>query len=270
VIVADGGAMNRMDDDVIIEVDGLTVKRGGTTAIIDASFAIRRRDYVGIVGPNGGGKTTLIKAILGVIPRDTGRISLFGEPLENFSSWEKIAYVSQDATNFDMEFPLTVREMISLGCINKKNLGRRLSTADWEKVDEVMEFMGISDLAGKRIGHLSGGQKQRVFVAKSMVLDPEVLILDEPVTGVDAETTERFYMKLGNLNLEKGTTILDVSHNLSAVFCRMSRLLAVNQRVYSSEINPSTDPNIVLSKAYGEHFHFVFHEHMCRWLFKDA
>jgi zinc transport system ATP-binding protein len=254
----------------IIEVEDLTVSRSGEKVIEDASFSVYRGDFVGVVGPNGGGKTTLIKAILGVLPRDSGSIRLFGENVDSFKSWGKVAYVSQDAINFDQSFPLSVRELVGLGRISKDNVGRRLSPGDWGRVEAALKFMGISDIADKRIGQLSGGQKQRVFVAKAIVRDPQVLFLDEPVAGVDPETQERFYMKLSNLNSQKGVTVIDVSHDLSAVFCRMSRVICVNREVNVAEIADEAGFTSALKKAYGDHFHFVFHEHICEGLFEDV
>ena len=125
-----------------------------------------------------------------------------------------------DAVNFDSHFPLTVRELVALGRVNSSNLGRTLKRTDWEAVDEVLEFMGISDIANRRIGQLSGGQKQRVFVAKALVRKPEIILLDEPIVGVDAKTQEKFYKKLSDLNLKKGITIMLVTHDLTAVFCQ--------------------------------------------------
>jgi zinc transport system ATP-binding protein len=139
---------------------------------------------------------------------------------------------------------------------------------DVKAVEGTMEMLGISNIADKRIGNLSGGQKQRVFVAKAMVRNPEVLILDEPVTGIDFESQKRFYMKLSNLSIERGTTILHVSHDLAAVFCRMNKVLGVNGRVYASEFDIDVDPNILLRKVYGDHFHFAFHKHLCEGLFE--
>ena len=253
----------------VIEADGLNVIRSGATVIENASFKINRGDYVGIVGPNGGGKTTLLEAVLGILPVESGSIKLLGEPLNEFDQWSKLAWCSQHSISFDDNFPLSVRELVSLGRINRGNLGRRLGKEDWSRVDETLRFMGIDDLSDHRIGHLSGGQKQRVFVAKAIVRNPEVLILDEPVAGVDASAQERFYMKLSDLNTKYGTTILIVSHDLAAVFCRMNRVMCVNRRVYTSMINPDIDPNDVLQKAYGEHFHFVFHKHECKRVFED-
>ena len=225
---------------------------------------------MGVVGPNGGGKTTLLQAILGIIPHESGSIRILGTPIEEFDEWSRLAYVSQHSISFDERFPINVRELVGLGRINRGNLAKPLKKEDWAKVDEVLGFMGISDLADRRLGHLSGGQKQRVFVAKALVRDPEVLILDEPVAGVDAEAQELFYMKLSDLNSRQGTTIVIVSHDLAAVFCRMSDVMCVNRKVYTSPISPDADPNEALQKAYGEHFHFVFHEHTCEGYFEDV
>ena len=251
----------------VLEVKGLTIKRGKDVMVRDASFRIERGDYVGIVGPNGGGKTTLLHAILGIIPFQEGSIRLFGKSLSRFRDWEKVAYVSQDVINFDPQFPLTVRELVALGRVGRGNIGRPLRKADWEAVDGALAFMGLGGLARRRVGELSGGEKQRVFVAKALVRDPEIMFLDEPVAGVDADTMERFYKKLSDLNQKRGITILIVSHDLTAVFCRMSKAMCVNRNVHYSEITPEFDPNDLLKKAYGDHFHFVYHEHSCEGVF---
>jgi zinc transport system ATP-binding protein len=253
----------------ILEVSNLQVNRTNSVVIEEGNFTIHRGDYVGLVGPNGGGKTTLILALLNILPRTKGTIRFFGQDITSFSNWEKVAYVPQNATNFDPQFPLSVRELVSLGRVNRSNLGRTLKQKDWEAVDDVLEFMGISEFADKRIGQLSGGQKQRVFVAKAMVRKPEIIFLDEPTVGVDAETQEKFYKKLSDLNVEKGITILLVTHDLTAVFCRMSKVMCINRFVNVSEINEDLEPEEVLRKAYGDHFHFIFHKHECRRVFQD-
>ena len=253
----------------ILEVSNLYVTRSNSLVVEHADFTIHQGDYVGIVGPNGGGKTTLILAILNILPRTKGTIRLFGQNIESFSNWEKVAYVPQHAINFDPHFPLAVRELVALGRVNRSNIGRTLKRKDWKAVDEALEFMGISDIANKRIGQLSGGQKQRVFVAKALVRNPEIIFLDEPVVGVDASTQEKFYKKLSDLNVARGITILIVTHDLTAVFCRMSKVMCMNRWVNMAEINEALEPDDVLRKAYGEHFHFVFHGHKCERVFKD-
>lgn len=251
--------------EIVLKVEDLVVDRGGTRVLDKASLTVRRGDYVGIVGPNGGGKTTLLRTILGYQPRVGGRVRLFGDDIETFDQWHRVAHVAQDATSFDHQFPLSVRELVSLGRVRRSNLLRRLDAEDRAKVEETMAFMGIAELAERRIGQLSGGQKQRAFVAKALALGPELLILDEPLSGMDAETQERFYKVLSNLNKERGTTILVVSHDLAAVFCRMNRLVCVNRQVYESDMLTGTDE--VLRKTYGEHFHFVLHDHKCEGIF---
>jgi len=253
----------------ILEVSNLHVARSNSSVIEHANFTIHRGDYVGMVGPNGGGKTTLLLALLNILPRTKGTIRLFGQNIESFANWEKVAYVPQHAINFDPQFPLAVRELVSLGKVNRSNLGRSLKRKDWESVDEVLEFMGISDIADRRIGQLSGGQKQRVFVAKALVRKPEIILLDEPIVGVDAETQEKFYKKLSDLNVARGITILLVTHDLTAVFCRMSKVMCINRWVNVAEITTALEPDDVLRKAYGEHFHFVFHKHKCERVFED-
>lgn len=244
----------------VLEVRHLAVTRRGARVLRDVTFTIHRGDYVGVVGPNGGGKTTLIRACLGLLPRAEGSIRLFGQPLESFTAWDRIAYVSQDAINFDPHFPLTVRELVSLGRASGRNLGHRLSGHDWAHVDESLELLGLGEMASRRIGQLSGGQKQRMFVAKALVGEPEILFLDEPAAGIDASAQEAFYHRLGRLNRQKGITILIASHDLTAVFYRMSEIMCVNREVNVAPITDEEAMEAILRQAYGEHFHFVFHD----------
>ena len=252
----------------ILELQDVDVVRSGELVIQNANFTIQSGDYVGLVGPNGGGKTTLILSLLNFLPRVRGTIRLFGVDIDKFSAWEKVAYISQNATNFDSKFPLTVRELVSLGRIKKGNVARRFTREDWKAVDGSIAFMGLADFADRRIGQLSGGQKQRVFVAKALARNPEIIFLDEPIVGVDASTQEKFYKKLSDLNTERKTTIMLVTHDLTSVFCRMSKVMCVNKHVEIAQITEELDPNAFLKRAYGEHFHFVFHKHECHGVFE--
>ena len=150
----------------VLEVSGLNVSRANSLVIEDARFTIHKGDYVGIVGPNGGGKTTLLLALLNSTPKTKGTIRLFGQNIESFSNWEKVAYVPQHAVNFDSQFPLTVKELVSLGRVSRKNLGRPLNQIDWQTVNEALEFMGISDIKDRRIGHLSGDKNKEFLLLK--------------------------------------------------------------------------------------------------------
>jgi zinc transport system ATP-binding protein len=258
----------KADDAKVLEVRNLYVERSNNLVIEDATFIINQGDYVGVVGPNGGGKTTLILAILGILRKQRGTIRLFGQEIDSFSDWNKVAYVSQDATNFDSVFPLTVKELVSLGRVSRSNIGRRLKKEDWEAVEDALNSMDVSEIAKRRIGHLSGGQKQRVFVAKALVRNPEIIFLDEPVTGVDATTQEKFYQRLCDLNTKRGITVLIVTHDLTAVFCKMSKVMCVNRTVNVAEITEDLEPDKCLRNAYGEHFHLVYHKSASGWVFE--
>lgn len=257
------------NDGHILRLKNVDVVRSQSLIIQNANFTIQKGDYVGLVGPNGGGKTTLILALLNFLPRARGTIQLFGTDIDKFSAWEKVAYISQTATSFDIKFPLTVRELVALGRIKKGNIGRRYTSEDWIAVDDSITFMGLTEVAHKRIGQLSGGQKQRVFVAKALARKPEIIFLDEPIVGVDATTQEKFYKKLSDLNTKRKTTILLVTHDLTSVFCRMSKVLCVNKKVEIAQITSDLNANELLKKAYGEHFHFVFHRHECHGVFNN-
>jgi len=258
-----------MLEEVVIEAENLNIELSRSVVISEASFKVHKGDYVGIVGPNGGGKTTLLKAILGIIPISSGQIKLFGQPLSSFKKWNRIAYLSQSAINYDEQFPLSVQELVSLGRINGVKMVGPLDKKDQEVIRRTMEFMGITDLAKRRIGQLSGGQKQRVILAKALVREPALLVLDEPVSGVDSTTLERFYKILSDLNIKKGITILIVSHDLAAVFCRMSKLMCVNKKVRTSDIGTNIDPSTILKETYGDHFNFVYHKHDCKGAFNS-
>ncbi|MGQ9583151.1 MAG: metal ABC transporter ATP-binding protein [Thermoplasmatota archaeon] len=250
-----------------IEVRDLTIRRGGRTVIDGASFAIPPGEFVGIVGPNGGGKTTLIQGLLGLLPIASGHVMIFGQMLRQFRDWDRVGYVSQSATAYDASFPLTVRELVGIGLVSRKTLGRPHRSSDWKRVVEELEFMGIAPLARRRIGELSGGEKQRVAVARALVRRPDLLVLDEPESGMDASALESFYGKLSQLQRERGTTILVVSHDLSTVFCRMSSVICVNRVVCSSPIMDGAADTELLKRVYGDHFTFVFHRHECRGRF---
>jgi zinc transport system ATP-binding protein len=248
-----------------IDVKNVTILRDGERIIDDASFTVEKGGYVGMVGPNGGGKTSIINGILGLVPTETGEIRLFDVPLREFKEWHRVGYVAQDATDFDPNFPMSVRELVALGRVRRQTMGRPLTSQDWEAVDRALDLMDITDIQHRRVGHLSGGQKQRVFVAKSIVHRPDLLILDEPVTGVDLGTQEEFYGLLYRVNRERGTSILMISHDLATVFCQMSDVVCVNRQVHTAPITPELDQGALLRKVYGDHFTFVFHEHQCEF-----
>lgn len=213
----------------IVELKDVSVRYpNGVTALEGITFEAFERDLIGIIGPNGSGKSTLLKVILGLIRPNRGTVKLFGKPLST-KSLSLVGFVPQRTEVEDPNFPATVSETILLGRIPQAGLLRRLGRADQEKAEGVMKILGIYDLRYRKIGQLSGGQSQRVFLAKALVGDPKLLVLDEPTTGVDVDSKREFYGIVSRLNREMGTTIMVASHEITIVAKLANRLLCVNR-----------------------------------------
>lgn len=179
----------------------------------DLNFSVKERDFVGIVGSNGAGKTTLLKMLVGLMPPTSGEIRLFGESIRSFRDWERIGYVPQKNA-LNMLFPATVREVVTSGLYTNKSLFRRLSKDAKTKLEDALQVMRIEDIADKRIGRLSGGQQQRVFLARAMINRPDLLVLDEPTVGIDAETQDGFFELIRHMHQHHNITFLMVSHDI--------------------------------------------------------
>ena len=202
----------------VIEVEGVSYSYDGKAdALAGVSLCVERGQYLGLIGPNGGGKTTLLRVMLGLLAPREGSVRLFGTDVRRFREWPRIGYVSQRATAFDPLFPVTVREVALMGRYARRGLFRRLTLEDRKKADEALEGVEMLGLADRRMSDLSGGQKQRVFLARALASEPDVVALDEPTTGVDHVTEEEFYRILGALNRERGMTLVLVSHDLERV-----------------------------------------------------
>jgi len=245
--------------DAVLSVRDVTVKLGHLTILQNVNMEVEKGDVIGIVGPNGGGKTTLLNAVLGNLPLASGEILLFGKKIETFNDFELVGYVAQNAIQFDPLFPATVKEIVSLGRLSRKKIGRRLKVEDKEAVDEAIDLMGLGNVSDRKISELSGGQKQRIFIAKALARKPKLLILDEATAGLDVCMQDHFVNVLRMLRKESDFTVITVSHDLSGVMCQANKLAVVNRRLMMTPILPGTDPTKMLRQAYGEHFTFIFH-----------
>lgn len=214
-----------------ISIAGLSFAYQGVDVLRDITCAIPTGDYVGVVGPNGSGKSTLMRCLLGLNRVERGEISLFGVPLATFSDWHRIGYLPQGLQLFNPNFPATVEEVVRLGRLAGKRFPRRFDKGDTTAVDKSLELMGIASIRKRLIGELSGGLRQRALLARALVNAPEILILDEPTTALDPDTRENFYKLLHDLNTERGTTVLLVTHDSSTVGLYASRLLYLDKRI---------------------------------------
>ena len=231
----------------ILQTRNVTMRYGSHVAVDDISFDVAEGDLLGIVGPNGAGKSTLFRAILGLQPYD-GTIELFGYGPDRYGSLiPLVGYVPQ-RIQFEPNFPATVYDVVSMGIISNKRIARgerliRQRGYHWnrvygkigkteDKIAEALKMAGLESLRDRRIGELSEGEQQRVFIAKSLVKDPMLLILDEPVTGVDVESQTRFYNVIKRINEENGITMVWSSHDLDAINKYASRVACMNRKLF--------------------------------------
>lgn len=215
----------------IVSVENLTVKYNSTNVFSDVTFAVNAGDYIALAGPNGSGKSTLIKAILGLLESVEGDVKIFGDPPSVFIDWQKVGYVPQRLASFSAYFPATVKEVVSMGLLSGKKFPKRLSSKDNNAIDRALSLMDISALKDKKIGELSGGQQQRVIIARAIINEPELLILDEPTTALDPDTRDKFFSILDILNKNKNTSVILITHDTGTVGKYASKLLYFDRRV---------------------------------------
>ncbi len=249
--------------EIVLNVDDVSFRYGNQQVLDHVTFQLRRGEMLGLVGPNGSGKSTLLKNILGLLPNQEGSISWFGVPLHRLKNRWRIGYVSQKANSFNSGFPATVQEVVLMGLTGKLGLFRRPGKAEKEKVHEAIARVGLSGLEQRNIGKLSGGQQQRVFIARALVSEPEVLILDEPTVGVDARSENEFYDLLLSLNVEKNISLILVSHDMGVVSKKMQSIACLNHKLHfhgKAEEFERRRPEILL-RSYGHDVHILQHSH---------
>jgi zinc transport system ATP-binding protein len=201
----------------------------GTPVLREIDLDIGEGEFLAIAGPNGGGKTTLLRLALGLEHPTRGRVELFGERAARLHDRARLGYLAQRA-QLGVQAPATVREIVAAGRSPLKPFGRP-GSADGEAIDRAIERVGLSAHASRPLTRLSGGQQQRAFIAKALVADPKLLALDEPTAGVDVEAQEALAELLARLHAELGVTILYVSHEFGAIEHVVERLVLVRERV---------------------------------------
>lgn len=236
----------------ILQVDNVSFAYGPNIILEHITFDLHRGDYVGVIGPNGGGKTTLLKIILGLLPATSGEVRLLGQPIAKATARSRVGYVPQYLANDIRTLPATVSEVVASGSFLR---GQALQSA----VKKGLKAAGVTPLAERRIGELSGGERQRVLIARALAGDPALLILDEPTSAIDASGQEDFYTFLRKLH-KQGITIIIVSHDVDIVAHEVDTVLCLNRHLVchgpaEHVMNPKT-----LARAYGKSA-VVLHQH---------
>jgi len=232
----------------LLEVNNLSVKFGDVSVLEGVNFSLEKGDVMTIIGPNGAGKTVLVKSILGLVPYE-GKVVLNGEPVSTQLS--RIGYVPQ-RFDFDRTFPLTVKELLGL-------IFRKISV---EEAKIVCQHLEIERLLSNKIGTLSGGQMQRVLIARAVINQPQLLIMDEPTAGVDIGGVRNFYDIVRHLNEEHNMTIILVSHEINMVYSLASKVICLNKQMLCSGTPRKAITKKILDRLYGKNVGPKKHTHL--------
>jgi len=231
-----------MDFTMIVDIEKLSVDYSGIKALDDISFGIAEGDFLGIIGPNGAGKSTLFRCMLGLHTQYDGTIKFFDQDIRDSKRYlSQIGFVPQKPV-VDRNFPATIREIVSMS----------QNSNDSKKVEEALQKVWMHELADRRIGDLSVGQQQRVFIAKALVNSPKILVLDEPVTGIDVYNQDLFFQILGELNTREKISIIWSSHDLDAVERLANKVACLNKTLFFHGISEEFFSDDEMLKKYSE------------------
>ncbi|MFH1427871.1 MAG: ABC transporter ATP-binding protein [Patescibacteria group bacterium] len=233
-----------MESESIITIENLDFSYSKDIKVLDSiNLDIYQNDFLGIIGPNGGGKTTLLKIILGLLESDSGEVAVFNKTPEQ--ARDEIGYVPQ-YSKIDLNYPINVFQVVLMGLLGKKKLFNYYNEQDKNRAMKTLGVVGILDLKDKQIGELSGGQRQKVLIARALIREPKLLILDEPTSSVDAKSGFNFFELLKKLN--KNIAIIIVSHDVGMISPYINKVACLNNKLYchdSGEIN-----NDILKTGY--------------------
>ena len=227
---------------MIVDIENLSIDYSGIKALDNLSFGIDEGDFLGIIGPNGAGKSTLFKCMLGLQTQYDGTIKVFGNDIRDSKKYLlQIGYVPQKPV-VDRNFPATIRVVLSMS----------QNSSDPKKVEEALQKVWMHELADRRIGDLSVGQQQRVFIAKALVNSPKILVLDEPVTGIDQYNQDLFFQILGELNKKEKISIIWSSHDLDAVERLANKVACLNRTLFFHGVSEDFFSDEEMMKKYSE------------------
>jgi zinc transport system ATP-binding protein len=214
----------------VIAADGICFAYGADPVLDQVSLHVDAGEFIALVGPNGSGKSTLVRILVGLLTPNAGEVRLFGEPPRRLTNRARLGYVPQ-RPQIAGALPATVTELVAAGRLARRGWWRRPRRADHVAIAEAIEAVALSDLARRPIRELSGGQQQRVLIAKALAAEPELLVLDEPIAGVDAEAQRLFRDALVHMVRDRGGAVVLVSHELGAVADDLDRVVVLKRKV---------------------------------------
>ncbi len=235
----------------IVRIDRVWVYYRDIPVLKDVSLNIEAGEFSGLVGPNGSGKTTLLKVILGLVKADRGTIEVFGVSPEKLGRKRHLIGYLPQRSLIDWQFPASVLDVVLMGRYGRIGIVKHASDKDREIALQALDRVGIAELAQRQLGELSGGQQQRVFIARAIAAEPKILLLDEPVAGVDAATQDKFYQFLWELKRELGLTVVMVSHDLAVISSYVEKIACLNQSLYIHAPPEEVFASGSLEKVYG-------------------
>ncbi len=236
----------------ILEVNQVTVKYNGRPALEEITFLLSAGEHIAVVGPNGAGKSTLFKVIAGVLKPTQGVVRIAGH---HPGSHICVAYVPQ-SSQVEWTFPVTVADVVMMGRAGKVGLLRRPGRRDWEYVHHCLETVGLTGLASRQIGALSGGERQRMFIARALAQEAELMLMDEPLTGLDVPAQEEVLRVVDELRTRR-VTVMMATHDLNLAASRFDRVVLLNRRLVGIGHPRDVFTAPLLQAAYGEHLRMV-------------
>ncbi len=201
----------------VLEMKDVTFAYDRDAVIEEVNFSLAEGDFAAFIGPNGSGKSTVIKMLLGQLEPDRGEVKILGKPVKKINDWTKVGYISQQVREFNQSFPATVREVVGSNLYSDMGFFHFLNKNLEAKIKSALQLVEMEEFADRLIGNLSGGQQQRVFIARMMVNDPDLIFLDEPLSGVDITTQDEFYHIIGDINERLDKTVVMVSHDVNLI-----------------------------------------------------
>jgi manganese/iron transport system ATP-binding protein len=230
----------------ILDVQNVGVRYNGRTALEEITFHLHAGERIAVVGPNGAGKSTLFKVVAGVLPPNTGEVNIFGSHPHVHVC---IAYIPQ-RSQVDWNFPVSVADAVMMGRSAKLGLLNWAHKKDWEHVHRALEIVELSDLAERQIGQLSGGQQQRMFIARALAQEAELMLMDEPLSGLDTPSQEGLLNLLDTLR-SQNVTVMVATHDLDQAARHFDRIMLLNRRIIAFDVPQQVMHTDQLVRAYG-------------------